>query len=176
MRPGRRSNSASCPGDRTSSSNPEWYYASVGSPAERQMKRALRRGDASRLNVYASSGAGGDLLGWATFPRRYDDRPKYDGVVILDESMPGGNVEPYDEGDTLTHEVGHWLGLFHTFQGGCSVRNDRVSDTPAEAEPASIVPSDATPAPRRELTPSTTSWTAATTPAWTALPSASPGE
>ncbi|WP_374456785.1 zinc metalloprotease [Nocardioides sp.] len=119
--------------------NDAWYGVTPGG-VERQMKAATRVGGKNTLNVWTAN-IGDDLLGWATFPKKKLDTS--DGVVILDESMPGGTAGKYALGDTLTHEVGHWLALYHTFQGGCKGQGDQVADTPAEATPQFDCPTGA---------------------------------
>jgi hypothetical protein len=130
----------------TKTKNSAWFTGGINSDANTAMKRALRRGSYSDLNVYTTAQTD-STLGWATMPTSVGTEISFDGVVIDYRSMPGGSFFPYDQGQTLTHESGHWLGLSHTFEGGCVVDpagGDEVADTPAEKQANFGCPSDRT--------------------------------
>lgn len=114
--------------------NPAWAQMEPDSAEELAAKSALRRGGPETLNLYVTQTP--ELLGWAYLPDGDVENTVLDGVVVLDGTLPDGYAVPYDEGDTATHEVGHWLALFHTFDNGCTRPGDYVLDTPYEAEPA----------------------------------------
>jgi hypothetical protein len=119
--------------DRTENSN--WYKMAPGSNAEARAKQTLAVDPAHHLNLYTCA-PGQKLLGWAYFPFSVPEDSFWHGVVVHFESLPGGAFTSYNLGRTAVHEVGHYLGLFHTFQGGCVEPGDEVDDTAFEAEPA----------------------------------------
>jgi hypothetical protein len=96
-----------------------------------------RQGGKNALNIWVVDFK---YLGIATFPWDYASQPSIDGIRVHFESFPGGSATNYDQGETATHEAGHWLGLFHTFQGGCTGAGDEVGDTAAQASPSSGCP------------------------------------
>lgn len=116
-----------------------WFRMTSGSSDDLAMKRKLRQQPeaGNNLNVYTVAGA--EQLGWSTFPWDYSTKKSIDGIVISYRSVPGGKdtIADYSEGKTLAHETGHWLGMYHTFQGGCSLKlGDYVLDTVPELEPS----------------------------------------
>lgn len=125
----------------TRTTNQAWFESLVTNfEVELEAKRSLRRGGPETLNIYTVDG--GPYLGFAYFPSILASSTYaiLDGVVLDWRSLPGGTFAIYSEGDTATHEVGHWLALYHTFDGKCGVKNDYVSDTPAEFSPAFLCP------------------------------------
>ncbi len=112
--------------------------------AQMDVLKPLSIWDASKyMNMWAVAFHGGSgILGYAQFP---GGTANTDGVVS-DYRYFGSDDDPnvtltgdFNLGRTMTHEVGHYLGLFHTFQGGCaeSGGGDLCADTPAVASGSS---------------------------------------
>jgi PKD repeat protein len=110
-----------------------------------QMKGLMQWPPTKYLNVWVpcsitTSNSSGQVIGYATFPYNLTLFPNLDGIVIHADFL--GRNDPTYQGRTTTHEIGHWLGLFHTFQNGCqgatantcAAQGDRVCDTPQAAE------------------------------------------
>ncbi|TFK73647.1 metalloprotease [Pluteus cervinus] len=123
--------------------NPTWFNQIVHSTdttMQDALKQKYRKGDVKTLNIYTVGFLNDHTLGYSTFPFEYSDAPHNDGVMIRWDTTPGG-VPPFHLGKTVTHEVGHWLGLYHTFQGNdCNGAGDGVDDTPPERNATSGCP------------------------------------
>ena len=91
------------------------------------------------MNIYTNTASGN--LGYVPFlPQEGNVGGNEDRIVVLwstyGEDGPYG--PPFDQGRTLTHEVGHYLGLYHVFDGcggSCSSSGDRVCDTNPQSSP-----------------------------------------
>ena len=108
--------------------NDSWYNDME--QYESAYKQQLHVDPVHHLNIYTGNMPG--LLGWSYMPYSWPENSYMHGVCLLYSCLPGGTAYPYNAGDTATHEVGHYLGLDHTFRNGCSVNNDYVDDTPQE--------------------------------------------
>ncbi|KAI4088899.1 MAG: hypothetical protein L6R37_008129 [Teloschistes peruensis] len=120
--------------------NDQWATGNYDST----MKPALRKGTYADLNVYFLSDLGGGLLGICNFPTNASPGSStynQNGCDVLAQSVPGGTATNYNQGGSATHEIGHWFGLFHVFQGqACSGSGDSVSDTPLQKTATSGCP------------------------------------
>lgn len=108
------------------------------------------------MNMWSVKFTDSQLLGYAQFPDSnlagiagFGGASNTDGVVCNYATFGSSALNdgtfltnaPYDKGRTMTHEVGHYLGLLHTFQGGCSdTAGDYCLDTPAIATANSNCP------------------------------------
>jgi hypothetical protein len=113
--------------------NNQWHQDKQSSSYRKQ----TRKGGANALNIWLVDF---NYLGIATFPWDYARNPGIDGIRVQYTSLPGGSETNYNLGETATHEAGHWVGLYHTFQGGCTATNDEVADTPAQSTPTNGCP------------------------------------
>ena len=115
--------------DRTA--NETWFegWDPDNGGMDTQGMQALNYDPYHYLNIYSAELAGGAgfvTCGYTWWPTNYGEGHYRQGISIDYRCIAGGS---YGD-DTATHEIGHYFGLYHTFQTDCSAPDDAVADTP----------------------------------------------
>ncbi|KAF4988153.1 hypothetical protein FDECE_15169 [Fusarium decemcellulare] len=136
--------------ETTRTVNKSWAHP-IGSPvedsSEDELRAALRKGSYKDLNLFYIVSMPPNGKCELPVPNPTKEDVINDGCFIRSD-VPGELPPSY--GFVTVHEVGHWLGLDHTFENGCDEPGDGVDDTPAEAEPVGF---EACPEPGRDTCP-----------------------
>jgi hypothetical protein len=113
------------------------------------MKKTLRQGSYTTLNLYFQTDLAGGVLGRCSLPssiasNKVDPATYFnDGCNVNANTMPSGSVAGYNSGMTAVHETGHWMRLLHTFEGySCDGPGDYIDDTPMESTATDGCPID----------------------------------
>ena len=123
--------------DRVDMSAVSTTWSGPGGNTDSVLKPATFWDASQYMNMWSVNFADNSLLGFAQFP----GGPANTDGVVSNYTYFGSNDAPgvtipgnFNLGRTMTHEVGHYLALFHTFQGGCG-GGDQCADTPAVDSP-----------------------------------------
>jgi len=128
--------------------NDAWFNQSIANATPIRLTLAID--PAHTLNLYSCNLPG---LGFSLYPWQLPESSYQNCVFVSYLSLPGVGPPPFNLGRTATHEVGHYLGLYHTFENGCAAPGDFVADTPDEARPETGCPIGADTCPSPGLDP-----------------------
>ncbi|KAF9013183.1 hypothetical protein BDQ17DRAFT_1536877 [Cyathus striatus] len=119
--------------------NKKWFeWVGSDDDIEATMKDKLRVGGPAGMNVFSVGLIEREFagyLGFATMPENYKEYLQYDGIFLNQASFPDGALEKFDMGKTLTHEAGHWLGLYHTFDTDDDTHVPHIGSLPPPQPP-----------------------------------------
>lgn len=98
---------------------------------DQHVKNIIRWNPYNYINIWLVQSIPGDVVGYSTLPEAHGT--EYEGIVM--EAAYFGSTEVNNV--VLIHEIGHYLGLYHTFEGGCTnndcqLDGDKVCDTPPD--------------------------------------------